>query len=275
MTSHSSPRGFERYRPLIGDWQGFTEAVGAPLPACVWTNRLRVEPERFAALLRDEGSAVDPIAWHPGGFHLPALSRAGAQWWFLAGLGHIQEEASSLPVALLDPRPGERILDLCAAPGGKTAQIVQALTNRGTVVANDGLPGRVRALRANLDRLGALNVSTTVYDGGNYPRAAGHFDRVLGDAPCSGEGMVRKPSRSHPGNEPLYQRYARQQQALLRRAAVLCRPGGRIVYSTCTFAPEENELVIDALLRELDGRVRVSPTDCGSFRTEPGKARGG
>lgn len=116
-------------------------------------------------------------------------------------------------------RPGERILDLCAAPGGKTAQIVQALSNRGTVVANDGLASRVRALRANLDRLGALNVSTTVYDGGNYPRAAGHFERVLVDAPCSGEGMLRKQSRSRSGNVPLYQRYAREQQALLIGAA--------------------------------------------------------
>jgi len=270
MTRNAKVQLFERYRPLIDDWQGFAESVDAPLPTCVWTNRARVAPERFAELLREDGLVPEPLAWQPGAFRLSRGSRPGIRWWFLAGLGHSQEEVSLLPVRLLDPRPGERILDLCAAPGGKTAQIVQALENRGTVVANDALVGRVRALRANLERFGAVNVTATVYDGANYPRAAGGFDRVLVDAPCSGEGRLRKQSRNHRVSELLYQRYARQQQALLRRAFALCRSGGRIVYSTCTFAPEENELVVDTLLRELDGALRVMPVGCGSFRTEAG-----
>lgn len=269
---HSALPALDRYRSLIDDWAAFAAALEAPLPGCVWANRLRVEPGQFAELLQAEGLSPKPLGWRPGAFRLPPEVKPGSQWWYLAGLGHSQEEVSQLPVTLLDPQPGERVLDLCAAPGGKSAQIVQAMDNRGTLVANDALVGRVRALRANLERLGALNVSTTLYDGSNYPGAAGGFDRVMVDAPCSGEGMLRKQSAppGSIGNERLYQRYSRQQLSLLRRAFALCRPGGRIVYSTCTFAPEENELVLDRLLTEADGQLHLVDRACPGFRTRPG-----
>ena len=269
---HPALPGLERYRPLVEDWTAFAESLEAPLPGCVWANRLRIAPASFAELLRAEGLRPEPLAWRPGAFRLPLEVKPGNHWWYLAGLGHSQEEVSQLPVSLLDPQPGERVLDLCAAPGGKSAQIVQAMDNRGTLVANDALVGRVRALRANLERLGALNASATVYDGSNYPGAAGRFDRVLVDAPCSGEGMLRKQAAppGSLGNQRLYQRFARQQLGLLRRAFALCRPGGRIVYSTCTFAPEENELVLDRLLGEADGALRLLDLDCPGFLTRPG-----
>jgi NOL1/NOP2/fmu family ribosome biogenesis protein len=173
---------------------------------------------------------------------------------------------------MLDARPGERVLDLCAAPGGKTARIAFALGNRGTVIANDVSRHRMPALRDTIDRLGLLDVSVTRADGGSLPSAIGTFDRVLVDAPCSGEGTVRKISGSaaHFGAKNALRLQGRQ-IALLRKAVQRCRPGGRVVYATCSFAPEENEAVVDAVLREDGGRsLRVADVDLPGLVTSPG-----
>lgn len=176
-----------------------------------------------------------------------------------------------LPVRFLDPQPGQRILDLCAAPGNKTAQIAVQMENRGTVVANDISAGRMRALRQVQERLGLLNISTTVYDGSNYPGGAGLFDRVLVDAPCSCEGTSRKePSVLERVGPSISLKRSGGQRALLRKAVQLCKPGGRIVYATCTYAPEENEAVVDAILREQPEGVRLVPARLDDFNTSEG-----
>lgn len=269
-------RALERYRGIAGDWPGFVEAMIRPLPAVVWANTTRIEPAALAALLREEGLAPEPLGWYPGAFRLAPGRRPGGRWWYLAGLAHAQEESSLLPVVLLDPRPGHRVLDLCAAPGGKTAQIALALGNRGTVVANDISAERGRALRGNLERLGVVNVSTTRWDGANLPPEVGLFDRVLVDAPCSGEGMLRRAgARAGLVDEQVSAGLARRQRALLRKAVQRCRPGGRIVYSTCTFAPEENELVVEAVLREFPHSLRVRPARVPGLATRAGVTQWG
>ncbi len=119
---------FERYRPIIDDWQAFRLALQRPLPAAIWTNTLKAGPERVAGILRADGIPSEPLSWRPGAFKLLAQDgKPGNHWGFLGGLYHVQEEVSLLPVLLLDPQPGERILDLCAAPGNKTAQIAVAM----------------------------------------------------------------------------------------------------------------------------------------------------
>jgi len=156
-----------------------------------------------------------------------------------------------IPAMLLDARPGERILDLCAAPGGKTAQMAVATGCDGTIVANDVRVDRVRALRSNCERLGLTNVAMTVQDGTGFPLESGPFDAILLDVPCSCEGNVRQgfgaryetPGRFLTGRSGL-------QATLLGRAWKMLAPGGRLVYATCTFAPEENEMVLDYSLRE-------------------------
>jgi len=250
------PESFARYRDLIDDWAAFAAALARPLPTCVWENPLRARPDELRAALEREGRAPTPLAWSPGSFRIDDARGLGTRWWYLAGLAHAQEEVSQVPVTLLDVRPGQRVLDLCAAPGGKTAQIAVALGNRGTVVANDVSLARMRSLRDAVDRLGLVNVTVTMGDGGSLTPAVGGFDRVLVDAPCSGEGTVRKmtdPSGVRFG-EDVSRNYRGRQVALLRKAVQLCRPGGRIVYSTCTFAPEENEAVVDTVLRQEGGR---------------------
>ncbi len=272
----------QRYRPLFGeftdDWDGLIDSLQRPLPTCIWSRPGRLDTEAMADLLREEGLDPHPVRWladAPGTtLNLPAEVSAGRHWWYCAGLAHAQEAVSQLPVLLLEPAPGQRVLDMCAAPGGKTAQIALAMGNRGTVLANDFSPERIAALQGNLDRLGVVNVSTTWYHGGNYPVAAGPFDRILVDAPCSSEGTLRRnrslvdkigPARSA--------RMASRQRALLRKAVKLCRPGGRVVYSTCTFAPEENELVVADMLEQLGGRLRLVPATVPGLRTGPGVTR--
>jgi NOL1/NOP2/sun family putative RNA methylase len=264
---------FARYRPIVDDWEAFRRALEAPLPTVIWTNTLKADPERLADILRADGIPLEPLSWRPGAFKLLVQdAKPGNHWGFLGGLCHVQEEVSLLPVLLLDPRPGERVLDLCAAPGNKTVQIAVAMANRGTVVANDRDYHRIRAIHHMTERLGILNTSMTLYDGANYPKAAGLFDRILVDVPCSCEGTVRKsPELAIDPTGGLSRKMSGGQQALLRKAIQLCRPGGRIVYASCTYAPEENEAVIDALLREAGPQVvRLVPARVEGFHSSEG-----
>ena len=261
---------FERYRPIIDDWAAFAEALRRPLPTCIWANPLRMPPDELVAWLREQGLDPEPLPWLDHAFRLPADVDIGTRFGYVAGLYHVQEEVSLLPVPLLDPQPGERVLDLCAAPGNKTAQIATRLANRGTVVANDISYGRLAPLRSTLDRLGVANVTTTTCDAANYPSESGLFDRVLADVPCSCEGTSRKHL------SVIEQRAAMRdmtgaQTAILRKAVQRCRPGGRIVYATCTYAPEENEAVVDAVLRDVGSdRLQVCPARIDGVACDPG-----
>lgn len=267
-------RAFGRYRGLIPDWSAFLGCMTRPLPATVWANPLRTSRDAVAALLTEAGERPQPVAWDPFALRLPAEFAAGSHWGLLAGLYQSQEEVSRLPVHLLDPRPGERVLDLCAAPGNKTAQIAVAMANTGTVIANDVQRGRLTAVRQAVKRLGLFNVATLVRPGQEFPLRAGAFDRVLVDAPCSCEGTWRKGAWRREDAPRLVDDAERawlaaRQLALLRRALRLCRPGGRIVYSTCTFAPEENEAVLDTALA--GGGVRVLPLPELPCAVRPGR----
>ncbi|MFP3940571.1 MAG: RsmB/NOP family class I SAM-dependent RNA methyltransferase [Thermoanaerobaculia bacterium] len=275
----------ERYREIVDDWPAFLEAVRRPLPLTVRVNRLRAVAGRGAAPVREwleaEGLRVRPVPWDgdllrleprpDGPAEPPAPGRLLAT---LGGLVHVQEEVSLLPVRLLAPRPGERVLDLCAAPGSKAGALAAAMAGRGTLVANDVDWRRLSSLGRNLERLGALNAVVTCYDAANFPFAAGCFDRVLADVPCTCEGTSRKNPEVFTWGDPASRsETARVQGAVLRKAVRLVRPGGRVVYSTCTYAPEENEAVVDAVLaaarragrplRVLDARVDGFPAAAG------------
>lgn len=266
---------FERYRPLIDDWEAFCEALSRPLPTCVWTNTLRTSPERLVDWMRQGGFCPEPISWYPGAFRLAADISPGNRVEYVAGLYHVQEEVSLIPPVLLDVSADERVLDLCAAPGNKTAQLAVAMDNRGTLVANDRNVYRLRALRRVIDRLGVVNTSVTAYDGANFPRESGEFDKVLVDVPCSCEGTSRKnPAALEQASDESRSRLAGTQRALLRQAVRRCRPGGRIVYSTCTFAPEENELVVADLLEEFGAdTLRLLPARVPGLESSPGITR--
>ena len=265
----ASPLG--RYRGIVDDWDAFVAALCRPLPPCVWANPSRLGAGELQGLLAEEGIVADAIPWLPGALSLPLEARPGQHWWYCAGLAHAQEAVSQVPALLMDLAPGQRVLDLCAAPGGKTAQIAFALGNRGTLIANDISTDRIKALQGNLDRLGIVNVSTTCTDGANWPAAGGTFDRILVDAPCSSEGTIRRnPSMLGRLDPQSPARLAPRQRALLRKAVQRLAPGGRILYSTCTLAPEENELVVADVLAEFGGLVRLVPANLPGLVTGPG-----
>ncbi len=259
----------DRYRPLVDDFPAFAEASRAPLPRVVWAHLERIRPDALRARLEERGLVATPLAFE-GAFRIDGTTRPGHLLEYRLGLCHVQEEVSLVPPELLQPRPGERILDACAAPGGKTARIAIAMRGRGTVVANDRSPGRLRALSNLVERLGLVNVVATRADAAKLPRPFGRFDRILCDVPCSGEGTSRKNPRVL--TEPVADRpaLARLQREIVIRSSRLLRPGGRLVYSTCTYAPEENEAVVDAALRDARGALRVVPAAVAGIPTTPG-----
>lgn len=254
--------GLERYREIIPDWDEFIAACARPLPLTIRINRLRASPHEVNSRLASKGFSLTPISWADDLFHVDTarVSKTIEHW---LGLFYIQEAVQTLPVRILNPQPGETVLDMAAAPGGKCTQIASCMENLGPLVANEPVGKRQPSLMANINRLGVLNATVTSYRGESFPMHT-HFDRVLLDAPCSAEGTVRKESSLRDGaTTSAIARLSRLQRRLILRAYDLLKPGGTLVYSTCTFAPEENEGTVSYLLSERDAlleRVKLPLT---------------
>jgi NOL1/NOP2/sun family putative RNA methylase len=236
----------ERYRDIVPDFEAFRAVQCLPLCNSIRINTLKTKRAQLLERLERAGISYQVFDWYPLGLKLDVES-PGKMQENLLGYIHIQEELSMVPPIVLDPHPGEQILDLCASPGSKTTQISQMMMNLGLVIANEPSLGRVAPLRSNCERLGVLNVAITRYDGRNFPR--GPFDRVLVDAPCSSEGRERKgPGVLARSSFKKSLDLQTLQIGLLKNALRLVKPGGIVVYSTCTYAPEENELVVQTCL---------------------------
>jgi len=238
--------GMERYKDIIPNFEAFKAVLHRPLFDCCRINTLKIERAKLLERLDEKGVGWRIFDWYPFGLKLDVQS-PGKLLESLLGYIHIQEELSMVPPLLLDPRPGEVVLDLCASPGSKTTQISQMMNNKGLVIANEPSLSRVTPLRSNCERLGVLNVAITRYDGRNFPR--GSFDRVLVDAPCSSEGRERRgPGVLSRSNRKRSLDLQKLQIGLLKSATRLAKPKGVVIYSTCTYAPEENELVVEKVL---------------------------
>ena len=206
---------------------------------------LRVNPLKTdrEAFLRKTKFHLTPVAWEKNGFYYEEGDQPGKHPLHEAGLYYIQEASAMAPAVYLEAEPGEQVLDLCAAPGGKTTQIGAAMGGQGILICNEIHPARAKILSENVERMGITNaiVTNETPDGllAHFPE---YFDRVLVDAPCSGEGMFRKNEDAcgewSPENVEMC---GRRQDEILDCAAQMVRGGGRLVYSTCTFAPIEDE----------------------------------
>ena len=211
---------------------------------------LRMNPAKpVSGEIQPEG-LLDPIPWATGGFFLSLESRAGSHPLHEAGAWYIQDPSAMVPAAVLNAQPGETVLDLCAAPGGKTTQIAAAMRGQGLLVCNEPVPSRAQVLSRNLERMGVTNalcVSAWPLDlAKRWPRG---FDAVLVDAPCSGEGMFRRVPESRAEWTPASPAGCAARQAeILDAAAGMVRPGGRIVYATCTLNRTENEDTVAGFL---------------------------
>ena len=223
------------------------------------------------------------VPWEPRGYYYDPTARPGLHPFHEAGVYYLQEASAMAPVALLDPQPGEKVCDLCAAPGGKTTQIAGRMMGRGFLLGNEYSPKRAKILSQNIERMGVSNALITNETVQNLAkRFPGFFDRVLIDAPCSGEGMFRKEEAAVTDwSQETVEMCARRQAEILHFGSQMVRPGGRLVYSTCTFAPEEDEMAVAEFLEshpdfepEIIDTPWFVPGENGSHRMWPHKLLG-
>lgn len=238
-----------RMNTLLGDieYNYFLNSYNSPRFYALRVNTLKISVEDFRKI---SPFKLEPIPWTEDGFYYEEGSSPGRHPYYHAGLYYIQEPSAMLPGAIIDAKPGERILDLCAAPGGKTVQIAAGMKGKGLLVANDISSDRVKALVKNIELCGVRNAIVTNESPDKLARNfEGYFDKILVDAPCSGEGMFRKDEDAARSWEKYKcEKCAGMQRDILQNVDRMLKPGGVIVYSTCTFAPEEDEGMISEFL---------------------------
>ena len=240
-------RYFERMRAQLSDFEAYRACLSQPPYRGIRVNTLKISPDAFREIAP---FALAPAAWEPNGF-LISEEKPGKYFYHDAGLYYVQEPSAMCAVPLLGARPGERVLDLCSAPGGKGTQIAQAMQGKGLLVLNEKMPDRAKVLLQNVERMGVANAVVTCAEPSELAaRLPAFFDRILVDAPCSGEGMLRKePAAAENWSEENVFMCAERQKKILESAVSMLAPGGTLVYSTCTFAPEEDEETADWLAR--------------------------
>ena len=246
----SQPVDLERYREIISGWTEFKAAAECPEPTVLRVRTGRIDPDALRDRMARRGFVLRPKAGLPHFFQVesgPGPISLTLEHWL--GLFYVQQASTGVAAPLLNPRPGERVLDLCSAPGGKTTHAADLMRDSGCLVASEISESRIRGLLGNVYRLGHPNVFVVAGDARDFPEGP-LFDRVLVDAPCSGEGTLRRRGGNVPRRSASFGRYVRAaQRALLEKAIRLVRPGGTVLYVTCTFAPEENEAVVDDILK--------------------------
>ncbi len=237
----------ERYKQLT-DWETFKKYSLSYLRKSIRINTLKIGVKECVARLHDRFELVQ-IPWCPEGFwieHREGRLDIGNTIEHALGYYYVQEAASMIPPMVLDPKPGDVILDMAAAPGSKTTQIAQYMWNTGVLIANDLTGERLASLGINLQRCGVLNTIMTQTPGQNLN---GVYDKILVDAPCSGTGTIRKSLKTLlMWNPEMVRRLTVIQLKMLENAFRLLKQGGTIVYSTCSNEPEEDEGVINAFL---------------------------
>jgi len=244
----------ERYKYILRDeFQSYLEKLSRPTLPGIRVNTLKISVKRLGKRLRDEDFEITSIPWFKNGFFVskPKLG-LGKTIEHALGYYYVQDPISMLPPIALKPKPGESVLDLCAAPGSKTTQIAQTVDNTGIIVANDINGDRLKALLGNLQRCGVSNTLVTNMDGTLFSeRVNQNFDKVLVDAPCSGSGLIRnQPRIGREWSTSVVEALSGTQKKLILSGFDSLKVGGSLVYSTCSLEPEENEDVVNHLLSE-------------------------
>lgn len=270
------PEAFlERMRRMLGEEYGdFLGAFGQERYHALRLNNLKRRADGGNAAQWQSFAHLTKVPWAEDGYYYEPSDRPGRHPYHEAGVYYIQEPSAMVPAELLGVQPGERILDLCAAPGGKSTQIAAKLRGRGFLLCNEIHPARARILSENIERMGIPNACVTNESPERlaefFPE---YFDRILVDAPCSGEGMFRKNDVAcgewSPENVEMC---AGRQAEILEYASRMLRPGGKLAYSTCTFAPEENEGSVSRFLQR-HGEFAICPVDKAAMGLAGGDKR--
>ncbi|GAW29035.1 MULTISPECIES: RsmB/NOP family class I SAM-dependent RNA methyltransferase [unclassified Carboxydocella] len=251
ITAERLPREFvQRLEPLLGEeWPEFLAALAGESQHGLRQNPLKIQQAEWEKIAP---FPLERVPWCREGYYLQEEERPGKHPYYHAGLYYIQEPSAMAPVEALEVQPGEKVLDLCAAPGGKTTQIGAKLQGKGILVANDNNPQRIRPMVKYVETFGLTNCLIFNERPERLARHfPGYFDKILVDAPCSGEGMFRREPESMGAYQKFGPERCRQmQREILRAAARMLKPGGVMVYSTCTFNPYENEGTIQEFLQE-------------------------
>lgn len=244
------PKAFEeRMKNMLeSEYSAFESSYEKEKFQALRVNTLKADREVF---VKNAPFSLQSVPWEKNGFYYESQDAPGKHPYHEAGVYYIQEPSAMAPVPFLEVKPGERVLDLCAAPGGKSTQIAVALEGKGLLVCNEIHPARAKILSENIERMGVRNAMVTNETPEKLEQIfAGYFDKILVDAPCSGEGMFRKnEDAKNEWSLENVQICAQRQEGILDCAANMLRPGGRLVYSTCTFAPAENEGSIAGFLK--------------------------
>ncbi|MBD3163684.1 NOL1/NOP2/sun family putative RNA methylase [Candidatus Woesearchaeota archaeon] len=251
--------GFKARYSELTDWDEFKKYSLSFLRRSIRVNTLKISvPELRKRMSKDW--ELEQIPWCKEGFWIEHKGEGdeyrrdiGNTTEHQLGYIYIQEAASMIPPLVLNPKPGEKVLDMCAAPGSKASQIAQYMENKGILVANDYMGKRLAPLGINMQRVMAMNTIITLMKGSWFGKAGIEFDRVLVDAPCSGTGTIRKSLKTlRMWNPNMVRKIVNEQKRLVCSGFDALKEGGTLVYSTCSLEPEEDEGVIDFLLSKYD-----------------------
>lgn len=240
----------DRMKMLLGDeYEDFLQCYSRPALSGLRINTLKISPEEFEKICP---FSIKRIPWVRNGYYYQGDEQPAKHPLYYAGLYYIQEPSAMTPASLIPIEDGDRVLDICAAPGGKSTELGARLKGKGILVSNDISNSRAKALLKNIELFGIRNSLIISENPAKLPDYfAEYFDKILIDAPCSGEGMFRKsPAIIKNWEQYGVEYYNKLQKEIIILAAKMLKPGGYMLYSTCTFSPEENEGTISFLLEK-------------------------
>ncbi len=265
-------KGFiERYSKLT-DFSEFKKCCLCFLRRCIRVNTLKMSVDELKKRL-EKNWKLEQIPWCKEGFWIEDKKGERRDIGNLIehsmGYFYVQEAVSMVPPIVLDPKPGETVLDMCAAPGSKSSQIAQYMKNKGVLIANDYKGIRLAPLGINIQRMGITNCAVSLMHGQWFAKSGIEFDKILVDAPCSGTGTIRKSLKTlRIWNPEMVKKISYEQKRLIETAFGILKKGGVMVYSTCSLEPEENEGVVDSLLKKFDN-ARVEEIKIDIKRGDP------
>ncbi len=244
----------ERYIKFLGidDTIKLLKANEKPLNPSIRVNTLKISGAELKKRLEQKGFELEPIDWVPYAFKIiKETYNLGSTHEFLQGYYYLQNIASMLPSIILDPNPNDIVIDMCAAPGSKATHLAQLMKNQGTLILIDRNRNRIPALETNLRRMGIINSIVLNMDAKDISKLNIKADKILLDAPCTGEGLIRQdPTRKRSKRLRDIEKMSKIQKLLLRVGLKVLKPGGKLLYSTCSIAPEENEIVLNDILQD-------------------------